>query len=90
MPTFAQFVVWIAVGLIGGSLAGSLITWNKEGLGRWHNLALGLAGALVGGFLFRLLGLFPELDAYSISLRDVVSAVTGALIVLAGLWLWKR
>ena len=31
-------------------------------------------GALVGGFLFRMLGLFPNLDRVSISLRDVVAA----------------
>ena len=90
MPSFDQFVVWIIVGLIGGSLAGALITWDKTGFGRWRNLGLGLAGALVGGFLFRLLGLFPELDSITISLRDIVSAIVGSLIVLAGLWYWQR
>ena len=89
MPTFAQFVVWVVVGLIGGSLAGSLITWNKEGLGRWRNLALGLAGALIGGLLFRLIGLFSELDKYAISLRDVVAAVIGSLIVVGALWAYE-
>jgi uncharacterized membrane protein YeaQ/YmgE (transglycosylase-associated protein family) len=53
-------------------------------------LALGLAGALVGGLLFRLLGLLPELDKVTISLRDVVAAVVGSLLVLAALWLWQR
>lgn len=88
MPTFSQFVVWICVGLIGGALAGRLITWDREGFGRWQNLALGLAGALVGGFLFRMLGLFPELDKFSVSLRDIVAAVVGSLVVMALLWLW--
>ena len=59
MPSFDQFVVWIAVGLIGGSLAGLLVTREKQGFGHARNFALGLVGALVGGFLFRLLGLFP-------------------------------
>ncbi len=90
MPSFAQFVVWIAIGLIGGTLAGSLATWEKEGLGRWRNLGLGLAGALIGGLLFRLLGIFPELDKYSISLRDIVAAVAGSLIVLVALWGYKK
>lgn len=90
MPSFDQFIVWIVVGLIGGSLAGSLVTWEKQGFGRGRNLGLGLAGALIGGFLFRLLGLFPDLDRYSISLRDIVAAVVGSLIVLGALWYWER
>jgi uncharacterized membrane protein YeaQ/YmgE (transglycosylase-associated protein family) len=90
MPSFAQVIVWIVIGLIGGALAGRLVTWDHEGFGRWRNLVLGLAGALVGGLLFRMLGLFPELDKYAVSLRDVVAAVAGSLIVLAGLWLWGQ
>jgi len=90
MPTFDQFIVWIVVGLIGGALAGSLSTWSKEGYGRAKNLALGLAGALLGGFLFRIFGVFPELDKYAISLRDVVAAIIGSLIVLAAIWYYQR
>jgi hypothetical protein len=33
-----------------------------------------LVGALVGGLLFRVLGLFPKLDKVTVSLRDVVAA----------------
>jgi len=90
MPTFAQVVVWIVVGLLGGSFAGLLIKWDRKGFGVFQNLGLGLVGALVGGFLFRLLGLFPELDKISISLRDVVSAVVGSFIVIGLLWLAQR
>ena len=50
----------------------------------------GLAGALIGGFLFRVLGVFPDLDKYSISLRDVIAAVIGSLIVLAAIWYYQR
>jgi len=90
MPTIDQFVVWIAVGIIGGALAGSLSTWSKEGYGRKRNFALGLAGALIGGLLFRVFGLFPDLDKYSISLRDVVAAIIGSLIVLVAIWFYQR
>lgn len=89
MPTLAQFIVWIVVGLIGGSLAGLLITWHRQGFGVWRNIGLGLVGALVGGFLFRMFGLFPGLDKISISLRDIVAALVGSLIVLIALWLWQ-
>jgi len=90
MPSVDQLIVWIVVGLIGGGLAGLLITWEREGFGLLRNLVLGLAGAVVGGLLFRLFGLFPGLDRIAISLRDVTAAVVGSLIVLAALWIWKR
>jgi uncharacterized membrane protein YeaQ/YmgE (transglycosylase-associated protein family) len=89
MPTMDQLIVWIIVGLVGGGLAGRLATWDSAGLGIARNLGLGLAGALVGGALFWLFGLFPALDRVVVSLRDVVSALVGSLIVLAGLWLWN-
>ena len=90
MPTFAQLIVWIIVGLFGGMLAGFAITWHRSGFGVWRNAALGLVGALIGGFLFRMLGLFPNLDRISISLRDVVAAFVGSLILLAALWAWDK
>jgi uncharacterized membrane protein YeaQ/YmgE (transglycosylase-associated protein family) len=90
MPSIDQVIVWIVVGLLGGSLAGFVITWGRQGFGFIRNLALGLVGALVGGFLFRMLGLFPALDRVSISLRDVIAAFVGSLIVLGVLWLWER
>jgi uncharacterized membrane protein YeaQ/YmgE (transglycosylase-associated protein family) len=90
MLSLDQIVVWIIVGLIGGSLAGLIIKRERKGFGVVRNLALGLAGAVVGGFLFRLLRLLPVLDRVTISLRDVVAAVVGSLIVLAALWLWHR
>ena len=90
MPTAAQLIVWIVVGLLGGTLAGFAITWRRSGFGVWRNAALGLVGALIGGFLFRLFSLFPGLDRITISLRDVVAAFVGSLIVLLALWLWDR
>ena len=82
MPSFAQIIVWVVVGLIGGSLASRLVTWDRVGFGRWTNLAVGLLGALIGGALFRLFRLWPQLDLITISLRDIVAAVIGSLIVV--------
>ena len=53
-------------------------------------MALGLVGALIGGSLFRMLGLLPNLDKVAISLRDLVAATVGSLLILAGRWLWRR
>jgi uncharacterized membrane protein YeaQ/YmgE (transglycosylase-associated protein family) len=90
MPSVDQLIVWIVVGLLGGGLAGALMTWERGGFGLFRNLALGLAGALIGGLLFRVFGIWPSLDKISISLRDVVAAVLGSLLVLAALWLWRK
>jgi uncharacterized membrane protein YeaQ/YmgE (transglycosylase-associated protein family) len=91
MPiTLDQIIVWIIIGLIGGSLTGLLVKRDREGFGMMTNLGLGLAGAFVGGLLFRLFGFLSDLDRVSISLRDVVAAVIGSLLVLLGLWLWRK
>jgi len=90
MVSLTQFVVWIIVGLLGGSIAGLIIRRERRGFGIWRNLGLGLAGALVGGLLFWLLGLFPGLDSVRISLRDVVAAIVGSFLVLGARALWQR
>jgi uncharacterized membrane protein YeaQ/YmgE (transglycosylase-associated protein family) len=90
MPSIDHDIVWIVVGLLGGGLAGALMTWERGGFGLWRNLALGLAGAFIGGLLFRIFGIWPGLDKIAISLRDVVAAVIGSLLVLAVLWLWQK
>jgi uncharacterized membrane protein YeaQ/YmgE (transglycosylase-associated protein family) len=90
MISLTQFIVWIMVGLLGGSIVGLIVRRERKGFGVWRNLGLGLVGALVGGLLFWLLGIFPELDSVRISLRDIVAAVVGSLLVLGALWLWQR
>jgi uncharacterized membrane protein YeaQ/YmgE (transglycosylase-associated protein family) len=90
MPSIAQLIVWIIIGLLGGSLAGLLVKRERRGFGVARNLGIGLIGAVIGGLLFRLFGLFPGLDKVTISLRDVISAFIGSLLVLAALWLWQR
>ena len=88
--TLAQFLTWLVVGLIGGTLAGRLATRQKSGFGILSNIALGCAGAMVGGLLFGLFGILPALDKISISLRDVLAAIVGSLILLTALWAWNR
>ncbi len=85
-----QIVVWVIVGLAGGTLAGLIVKGEKRGFGLPANLGLGLAGALIGGLLFRVLGILPSLDKISISLRDIVSALAGSMLLLGLLWLWRR
>lgn len=90
MPTLDQIIVWLVVGLLGGTLAGFITSGRRQGPRFLRNLGIGLTGALVGGFVFGMAGLFPELDRVAISLRDVVAAFLGSLVVLFALWLWQR
>ncbi len=90
MSLIGQMIVWIVIGLIGGGLASYLTTGARGGFGNMLNLGIGLLGAVVGGFLFRIFGLFDPLDRYAVSLRDVLAAVVGSLLVLALFWYWGR
>jgi len=88
--TISQIIVWLIIGLIGGTLVGMLVRGQREGFGWWTNLGIGLVGAFVGGLIFRLFNILPGLESIAISLRDVVSAVIGAMLFLAGLWVWNK
>ena len=88
--TLAQIVVWLMIGLIGGTVAGMAVKWQRTGFGFWTNFGIGLVGALVGGLLFRIFTLLPDLEQVAISLRDVAAATVGSLIFLVALWVWQH
>ena len=70
---------WVIFGALTGWVASRIV--NKRGEGCLVNTALGLVGAVVGGFLFRLLmpGFRYEYHGFFISM---IVAVIGAVIVL--------
>ena len=91
MPvTFAEFLTWLVVGLLGGTAAGIVVKRMRGGYGFFTNLVLGCLGAIVGGLLFHIFTILPDLDSISISLRDLVSAFVGSLVLLALVWIWQR
>ena len=71
---------WIVFGAIAGWLA-SLIM-GKNGSGCMVNIALGLVGAVAGGFLFQRLGGGFSYEEHGF-LISLLVAVLGAVIVLA-------
>lgn len=87
--TLAELVVWVIVGILAGSLAGTVVTGKWAGLGRWTSLGVGLVGALMGGLIFSLFSIWPGLDAIAISLRNIVAAFIGSLIFLLLLWIFR-
>ncbi len=85
-----QIAVWFILGLVAGSLTGLIVKGEKRGFGLQTNLLLGLGGAILGGLIFHLFGLLPNLDKIAISLRDIVAALAGSFLILAAFWLWQR
>ena len=65
-----------------------LVTRRKEGFGRVLNLGIGLAGAVIGGLLFKLLrinlGLLAQI---TVGAQQVVAGIVGSLIFLAVVWI---
>ena len=72
-----SIIAWIVLGLISGFIASKIV--NKTGEGMFLDIALGIVGAVVGGFLFRMVGA-TGVDGFNIGSMFV--AVIGAVVVL--------
>ncbi len=66
---------WIIIGLVAGWLA-TMLLGGAGGL--LHNLAVGLVGAIVGGFLFEKLNLHVMPDFWG----NLITATIGAVVFL--------
>jgi uncharacterized membrane protein YeaQ/YmgE (transglycosylase-associated protein family) len=75
-----KIVVWLIVGALAGTLTGRLLTFSKRGFGLWTNMGIGMLGALVGGFLFRLFHIDLGLAEIKITFEDLISAFVGSLL----------
>jgi uncharacterized membrane protein YeaQ/YmgE (transglycosylase-associated protein family) len=82
---FGMFVSWVVVGLLAGWLAG--IVMKGGGYGLIGDLALGLIGSVVGGWIFWALGvsvgggLFPTV---------FVAFVGAVLVIVAQRKVWAH
>ena len=72
-----SIIAWIVLGLISGFIASKIV--NRGGEGMLLDIALGIVGAVVGGFLFNLVGV-AGVDGFNIWSAFV--AVIGAIVVL--------
>jgi uncharacterized membrane protein YeaQ/YmgE (transglycosylase-associated protein family) len=73
-------LTWIILGLIVGALAKWIMPGNDPG-GVFITILIGIAGAMLGGFLSTALGLG---SVTGFNLGSVVIATVGALILLFG------
>jgi uncharacterized membrane protein YeaQ/YmgE (transglycosylase-associated protein family) len=70
-------ISWIILGLITGFIGAKIV--NREGQGFWLDIALGIVGALVGGFLFNLFG---ASGVTGLNIYCMIVAVIGSAAVL--------
>ncbi len=70
-------IAWLVLGLISGFIASKVI--NKSGEGLLLDIALGIIGAVVGGWLFNWLG---YAGVTGLNIYSMFVAVIGAIIVL--------
>ena len=72
-----SIISWIILGLIAGFVGAKIV--NREGQGFWLNIALGIVGALVGGFLFSLFG---ASGVTGLNIWSMIVAIVGSVVVL--------
>ena len=72
-----SFLAWIVLGLISGFIASKIV--NKSGQGVVMDIALGIVGAVAGGWLFNAIG---HIGVTGVNLYSILVAVVGAVIVL--------
>src|SRR5689334_7794412 len=75
-------ITWIMLGLVAGFFGSTLV--NKRGEGMFGDIILGIIGALVGGWLFSLMG-FAGAGMSGFNIWSVFVAVFGAVVSLM-LW----
>jgi uncharacterized membrane protein YeaQ/YmgE (transglycosylase-associated protein family) len=72
-----SIIGWIILGLIAGFIGSKIV--NREGQGFWLDIALGIIGALVGGYLFAFFG---ATGVTGLNIWSMIVAVVGSVVVL--------
>ncbi len=73
-----NFFSWLIIGALAGWLA-SMFTGNNRRMGAFANIAVGVVGAFIGGFLMQLLG---GSGVTGFNIWSLFVAVVGAIILL--------
>ena len=88
MGGMGTIIAYIVIGLIGGAIAKAILP-GKQGGGWLATILLGIAGALLGGFLGGLIFNVSYSDIFSVS--GLIFSVLGALLILVIYgWMQKR
>jgi uncharacterized membrane protein YeaQ/YmgE (transglycosylase-associated protein family) len=74
-----SFIAWIVFGLIAGFIGSKIV--NKSGDGIIVDVLLGVVGAVIGGWLFNLVGVA---GVTGFNVWSLCVAVAGAIVLLVG------
>jgi uncharacterized membrane protein YeaQ/YmgE (transglycosylase-associated protein family) len=72
-----SIIAWIVLGLIAGFIASKIYVGSGQGI--LMDIVLGIVGAVVGGYLFDLLG---STGITGFNIWSMLVAIIGAVIVL--------
>ena len=72
-----SIIAWIVLGLIAGFISSKIV--NHRGEGFILDVVVGVVGAVVGGFLFHMVG---ATGVNGFNIWSLVVATVGALVVL--------
>lgn len=78
-----NLIIWLVIGFVAGYLA-KLIMPGPDGGGVILTTILGIVGAMVGGFLGRVLfDTGASINDNNFSVMSLIMAIVGAIVVLA-------
>lgn len=72
-----SILAWIVLGIVAGFIASKIV--NRQGEGLLLDLALGIVGAVVGGWLSSLAG---QPGVTGLNLYSIFISIIGAVVVL--------
>ncbi|MEM9327818.1 MAG: GlsB/YeaQ/YmgE family stress response membrane protein [Bacteroidota bacterium] len=81
-----SLLVWAAFGLVAGLIAKAIFPGKEPG-GLFVTMLIGIGGAILGGWIGRIIGIASDGRVSFLSPRDWIVAVLGALLIL---YIWKR
>ena len=73
-------ISWLILGLVAGFIGSKIV--GGTGQGFWLDIALGIVGAIVGGFLFS--ELLDTQGITGLNIWSMIVAIVGSCVVLFG------
>ena len=80
--SLGEVLIWVALGLLIGTVLGPVAARRGGGFGTVGNLVLGLTGAVLGGLVFEGLGIKLGLGEFVVDYDALLAAILGAIFLV--------